>query len=486
MQNKSSFLPKDARIMSYYDDDEMDTELGELGDLNPSGATTRRKKTTGTQALAEFLSTTSPEEFQSNKSKGSSSPIAQRPTSAEPSSISFFKLRKSKRALNRLSNNNLLNPSKAIFSSMQNTQQSSNINYGRKNYIEITPKTSSSAATAAAATVTSSPVLPQMGHHKKRDSSLYSGSLRHSSSIRSQLTAFSATAATTTANGRMVGRHLTRQDPMETGYVTPNLWNQHQMTLAGGNSNKRRNDIKGTADDQQQRKGLTQALLSTTTNMDVIEAGLIQRLERSKLAGFEKPSDQVAQTMGNEHVRALDVSFQQESTTTTTMTDTTTTTTKTTKPRVRHAQVQTMDIGPEKDTLPRSSLSSLSILSSPIISGSQFPSPVSDTATNMTSQGTQDTATIEQLKQQLDEEKKHRQRLQASLDDTKDHFEVLSGLAYKKLREIWEEKLRWENTCIDLNQQLMMMAQPPESHLHPATDDLEDINSVLDNVSVLS
>lgn len=474
--------------MSYCDDDEIDDELGELGDLNPSGATTRRKKTTGTQALAEFLSTTSPEEFKSNKSKGSSTPMAQRTASAEPSSISFFKLRKSKRALNRLSNNNLINPSKAIFSSIQTSQQSRSSNYNRKNYIEITPKPSSSAVAAAtvATGVTASPVLPQMGHHKKRDSSLYSGSLRHSSSIRSQLTSFSVAAATpaaaTTANGRMVGRHLIRQDTTETGYVAPNLWNQHQMTLAGGNSNKRRNDIKGTADDQQQRKGLTQALLSTTANMDVIEAGLIQRLERSKLAGLEKPSDQVAQTMGNEHVRALDVSFHQQESTTTIAN----TITIKTKPKIRHAQVQTIDTEPAKETLSPSSLSSLSILSSPIVSGSQFPSPVSDTATTMACQDTQDTETIEQLKQQLDEEKRHRQRLQATLDDTKDHFEVLSGLAYKKLREIWEEKLRWENTCMDLNQQLMMMAQQPEGHLHPSTDDLEDINSVLDNVSVLS
>ncbi|KAI8341046.1 hypothetical protein BC941DRAFT_415702 [Chlamydoabsidia padenii] len=475
MLHKNSFKPKDARILSYYADDEVDDELCKLDDLNLTygGAAIRKKKTTGTQALAEFLSTTSPEEFQRNAQSGSSTPITPRPTSAEPSSTSFFNLRKSKRAFNRLGNNNLINPSKNIFSSIQNTPQ----NYNRKSHVEIitkttTPSTVATSSSPVMTTTATGPVLPQMGYNKKRDSSLYSGSLRHSASIRSQLSHM-----TVATNGRMVGRHLIRQDTVSTidssGHVAPNHRNPHQMTFTGGlvaESIKEQQDMKTTTDEQQ--KVLTQALLSTTATMDVIEAGLMQRLERSKLAGLEKPSDKVAQTLGNEHVRALEVSFKQEF--------------NKTKPKARHAQVQTMDTSTPTITIPSAlppSLSSLSILSSPI-SGSQFPSPVSDSSTDMTANDD----TIERLKQELEEERKHRQRLQVSLDDTKDHFEVLAGLAYKKLREIWEEKQRWENACMELNQQIMMTQHQEHSlgHLHSTTDDHEDINTVLDNVSVLS
>ena len=54
-------------------------------------------------------------------------------------------------------------------------------------------------------------------------------------------------------------------------------------------------------------------------------------------------------------------------------------------------------------------------------------------------------------KQYTDQDfEKRAARAEAALENALDHFEVISGLAYKKLREIWEEKVRWENACMEL------------------------------------
>jgi hypothetical protein len=50
---------------------------------------------------------------------------------------------------------------------------------------------------------------------------------------------------------------------------------------------------------------------------------------------------------------------------------------------------------------------------------------------------------------------KRAKRAEAALENALDHFEVISGLAYKKLREIWEEKMRWENACMELRDRLV-------------------------------
>lgn len=61
-----------------------------------------------------------------------------------------------------------------------------------------------------------------------------------------------------------------------------------------------------------------------------------------------------------------------------------------------------------------------------------------------------DNNTVEQLKRWIAEEQQQQKRLQTALHQAQDQFEVLSGLAYIKLREIWEEKVRWETACFEL------------------------------------
>ncbi|ORZ21604.1 hypothetical protein BCR42DRAFT_407917 [Absidia repens] len=296
------------------------------------------------------------------------------------------------------------------------------------------------------------------------------------------------------------------------------LGNHYQMAAFEGGQNESQEETTKEVDDQQKRD-LSQLLLSATNSMDAIEAGLAQRLERCNLAGVEKPSDKVTQLLVNEHVRALDVSFQQQ-----VHTNQTTGTVATKK--VRHVQVQTMAIEQDKQQkppaikitsflprqqLPLLSLSKDSSSSSPSSSsssvsgsGSQFPSPVSDSGVGVDDNEITTTATtittcsqatiIDRLEKELAGEKKQRQRVEASLNDTRDHFEVLSGLAYKKLREIWEEKLKWENACMELNQQLMITQQQQQQQRegkeqnHQGSDDNQDIDSVTgkDSISVVS
>ncbi|KAI8077858.1 uncharacterized protein BX664DRAFT_343688 [Halteromyces radiatus] len=478
MPHKNAYEPKDARIMSYYEDDEVDDEIAEL-----SASNSRKKKTTGTQALAEFLSTTSPEEFQRNSHQHQQQALTASSSNSpptEPSSTNFFKLRKSKRSLISRNESNdfvdssivsstttLTNPaSMSTFSSIQSAPSTVH----RKNYIEIVPKVpptpsqqqqqqqySSGSDFIPRGDHPSSPMLPQMGQHKKRDSSLYSGSLRHSASIRSQLSGMGGTT------GRMVGRSLIRQDTtttlstMASGHTTHSNWKQYPFVMTTKNNTNNNNN-------HNQQRTLTQSLLSTMSKMDVIEAGLVQRLERCRLSDTEKPSDIVAQSLVEEHVRALDVSFQQQ--------EYSPTNEKSTK-KARHAQVQTIPVIIDDD-------------SSPILEQNVQSSTTLEKETTQQQQHT----TVEQLEKQLAEEKKHRQRLQASLNDTRDHFEVLSGLAYKKLREIWEEKLRWENACMELNQQLLLVQQqqqqqqPEQQHHQQANSD--DLVSMVDTENHLS
>ncbi|KAI7855660.1 hypothetical protein BDC45DRAFT_505577 [Circinella umbellata] len=62
--------------------------------------------------------------------------------------------------------------------------------------------------------------------------------------------------------------------------------------------------------------------------------------------------------------------------------------------------------------------------------------------------------TVEQLEKQIADEKRRQKRLQAVMKESTDKFEVLSGLAYMKLRELWEEKMRWEEAYFTLNERL--------------------------------
>ncbi|KAI9472929.1 hypothetical protein BDB00DRAFT_793504 [Zychaea mexicana] len=60
MPHTNAFQPKNARIVNTFDDDDDLDDASLFG----SSITSSTKKTSGTQALADFLNTTSPEEFQ--------------------------------------------------------------------------------------------------------------------------------------------------------------------------------------------------------------------------------------------------------------------------------------------------------------------------------------------------------------------------------------------------------------------------------------
>ncbi|ORX48247.1 hypothetical protein DM01DRAFT_1338712 [Hesseltinella vesiculosa] len=465
MTHKHAFEPKDARIMSYYEDDEINDELTELN------SQPRRKKTTGTQALADFLSNTSPEEFQ-------------RSTQAEPSSTNFFKIRKGKR-LNPPANSSSSSVSLRPSLMARNTKPQpapppappsspSAISYAtgstaytipRKNYIEIIPKFPPTPVTNAppppypaisprgpVATAGSDhsllPTSPMLPSHHRRDSSLYSGSLRHSASIKSQ-------------RSSRTNRPSVLHDTFQPGPTT----SQKQP--------------------EPEPAALQQALLSKLDNMDIIVAALSQRLERCQLANRPIPSDVVAKVLGEEHVRALSISFQQEQLD---LDEDAENAKRQKRGNVRHVQVQTMPIqdpsafllSQHKDKkniglglitdLPSPTndhdddpLALLPDLPSPHHDQSPpLPSSSSIADSSLISPASSSGSTIEALERQLAEERKQRLRLQASLDNTRDHFEVLSGLAYKKLRELWEERLRWENACMELSQQVLALQQEKE------------------------
>jgi chromosome segregation ATPase len=63
--------------------------------------------------------------------------------------------------------------------------------------------------------------------------------------------------------------------------------------------------------------------------------------------------------------------------------------------------------------------------------------------------------TIDLLQQQLAEEQRSKRRLVAAMRDSRDKSELLSALAYTKLRELWEEKCKWEGDCLELRDRLV-------------------------------
>lgn len=393
--NKTSFQPKDARAvdMSYRDDDEDD-----MSDLFPNERS--QKMTTATQALVEFLKT-SPEEFQRNTPERSGNNI-------------FSRIRKPKRNTapppppmipsSSLSTRSVPSSSASLSGSLTSTLIPSKSYHGsdigghtirRKNYIEIVPQqkmatksagnsrspsfdTTSSQSFVLRSNNTnnnntnkgSEPILPS----KKRESSLYSGSLRHSTSIRSQL-------STNTTNNR---RPLIRDTSQKLGSKVT----EEYLTLADG--------------------------------MDTIESALLQRLERIRLAEEELPSDQIAAGLATEHVRALGITHTLDNQQNQVNTNN--------KRKVRHMQVQTDDLGVHP------------------------------------SQKTNNTETeIVKPKSAMDtissDPEVRAKRAEAALEEALDHFETISGLAYKKLRELWEEKMRWETACMDLRDRLLAMEQ---------------------------
>lgn len=402
--HKTGFQPKDARAFSNHyhqdDDDDMDDEMDDLLSQGSEKVNGKRMMT-GTQALVEFLKTTSPEEFQRST------------TISERSSNIFSRIRKQKRSASSqpppsiptpsISTRSV--PSSTTSTSLQNASSLASTLYEgtihKKNYIEIVPQQSTkmvsrsagnsrspsfetttsiqsfvlrnnnNSTTTKGATTTTTTVIDNRGEpilpNKKRESSLYSGSLKHSASIKSQLS-----------------------------------------TTYRINSKRRSSTIKNAAQEE---------YLTRSDSMDTIESALLQRLERLKLMNHDIPSDQVAAGLAAEHIRALGITHTLDNITNYQQQDD--------KRKIRHMQVQT-----EK--------------------------------------AVEDTSVKEEEESKIKEEEetpatneyeKRARRAEAALENALDHFEVISGLAYKKLREIWEEKMRWENACMELRERLVVLEQ---------------------------
>lgn len=62
---------------------------------------------------------------------------------------------------------------------------------------------------------------------------------------------------------------------------------------------------------------------------------------------------------------------------------------------------------------------------------------------------------VSELQSRLSNEQRAKKRLMAAMNDSSDKSELLSALAYKKLRELWEEKCRWEAACFELQEKFV-------------------------------
>ncbi|CAO3700753.1 unnamed protein product [Rhizopus stolonifer] len=312
--HKNNFQPKDPRAISnpYQDEDDLD-------DLFPT-----RKTMTGTQALVDFLKTTSPEEFQ------------------RPERLTgniFSRMRKTKRV-----------PSTRSVPPPTN----------KKGHVELVAKSAgnSRAPSFDNQTLVARPILP----NKKRESSLYSGSLRHSVSLKSS------------------------------------------------GSGHRRRLVSSHPDSLKLVKVATDTFVQASDGHDMIETALLQRLERVRILDQPAPSDQVAAGLATEHIRALGITHLLEQNNQEPK--------KSSEKKARHMQVQTMD-WTEKTKL--------------------------------------DPVAVHE--EENEEEMTRARRAELALEEALDNFEVISGLAYKKLREIWEEKMKWENACMELRDRLLAVDQ---------------------------
>lgn len=426
MPHKNSFEPKDARVTNVYEDEDED-ELDFLSLTSSSDVTPRpRRKKTGTQDLAEFLITTSPEEFQKNPPKRSSNPFFRRRNKSKASIVS-----------------------RPPPSSSSSTPARSPNTVHRSNHIEIVPNETSSTSLARIASRTPSlassrpsivrrsvisnseqPVLPSNRSSKQRESSLYSDSIRFSMSTRSH--------ASNNNFASLRGNPLKRHDTdgtMGSRATTSLPQRMSQRTI-------------GTADEdtEERSKKATEALVNQIQqhpHYDAVEKALLQRLERFQLAKMDKPSDAMTTQLAVEHIRALEASNQDrhpafDNDDCNVQSEAMTPNGNKPRKKIRHMQVQTMPMEENKEEQQQ-----------------QQKDPVTGLDKDHAQGNSNQAQLIEQLQQQLAEEQLQRKRLEATLSETRDHFETLSGLAYKKLRELWEDKMHWENACIDLREQLI-------------------------------
>lgn len=378
MAVKTLYEPKDARITfdeKYYSDD--------MNQIKREP----RKRITGTQALVEFLNTTSPEEFQKKRS-----------------SASFFGRKKS-------ISNTTITPTTIITKPF------------RKSYIEIIAnpfsrsKKSNPILLGAQLNQTLSktsiyseqtPVLPQPKQRKSAPVLISQSQQTHSKRQVPSL---------------CVGR--LHEPP--TGEFNPTLF-----TLPGHD--------------------------------DLIEGGLKQRLKNYQSHGLENPSDMIAKSLALEHLAALEVvstmmnkkkkEHEEE---------------EGPKKKCRHIQVQTMPFYPDDS---HRGQEELNVVSESVVKKKDIEEEEEDLKQRLA-----------RAEHELKREKLTSSKLQAALEETRDQLEVLSGLAYKKLREVWEEKTRWETACIETKEkcwhdhQQFILSGPPQPFQEQ--DDLSIIDGTI-------
>lgn len=457
------YQPKDARTIETFDDDLLDESSSFMLGASSISSSSERKPVSSTQALVEFLNTTSPEEF--HRKEWTSSPGAGA-SGGGGGTNAFFKRRKNKQQQPNFSSASSTLPSSSssggnagnaksvassnstLFSSTTSsgdTQKSTALQ--RKNYTEITakyphlpadthtvrnnnddhiatappyqqPVTASkstadapkpaplrnvslrsgagavgdgeSVAYSFAEPAAKSPILPTRSRH--RESSLYSGSLRQSNSIK-----------------------------FMSGGRSRNYWDLHSN---GGGSDKfasyktRDSDKIPILLSLFDRDGYVKASKSTREPDPDVDTAL----DTALLERMKKYTDQHQDSSHHHHHH-----YQQQQSEENIELE------NGDELRcIRHAQTQTND-----GTTPNHKHDQHTYHTSSSISQQEDPA-----------------AYIEHLKKQIARERVKKDRLRMAYDNSCDQFEVLSGLAYKKLRVLWEEKTRWESAWFELSSQV--------------------------------
>jgi predicted DNA binding CopG/RHH family protein len=385
MAIKTTFEPKDPRI-TFEDSDEGDDDW--TSDEKP------RKRKTGTQALVEFLNTTSPEEFQ----KGS----------PKRSTALFFRRRTNKSA--------------KVLGSAPTMH--------RKNYIEIIANpfmfnkskppnnTTATAATSATTPCTAAVVGSQLNHTLSKSSASIYSNAAHAPPLPTKKGISNKdmySIASAAASLHSISTQTSR---------SPSVLTKSSLVL------RRQPSLR--VDKAEERKTLPVNILPMIHDHydDVIEGGLKYRLNQYKRMQLDKPSDMISKSITQEHTAALEILFSL------TNQNEDSPQPPPIKRRPRHVQVQTMPYMEED---------------APIIPIKTPKEEDDDDDEEMEQQldHQEIKQRLEKVEKELKQEKLINSRLEAALEETRDEYELLSGLAYKKLREVWEEKVRWENACIE-------------------------------------
>ncbi|SAM01820.1 hypothetical protein [Absidia glauca] len=427
MPYKNGLEPKDARTFDTYDNNNDFDDDDDLDDWT----TKPRPRRTGTQALVDFLNTTSPEEFQKTApAKKSPYKILTTNSAKRITSTSFF-LRRRNKSKSSSSSTSASIPSSTSSthsdaSSMTSFYQKLAPNtIHRKNHIEILAHNS---GTGASATKLS------LNEPARYGSSLHGASARHAPAKSPYLNHTTGIPGPTDPSNNA--------DPIfgDTLPITlpiPSATALSPRSAKTQTSSASKNDTHHHEHGSHNESETNQTNTTATIGVDVIEAGLIQRLKQWQLAEPDKSiynvdqytdaptSDPPSHPTGRQPERFI------------------------TK-RARHAQIQTLPW----DTPPPPTTD----LTPPLKPG---PPTISiDPA-------------IDDLRRQINQERQKRHHLESAIQQTCAHFDILSELAYKKLTELWDEKVRWENACLELNEDLLKAEQGVIPTTGPLTDDFQ-------------